>query len=315
MRFFGAAIAALALASVAAEAAASEPVRALGSDGFKIGQAPGAPAEAMGRERPQAVNGSLYAVVAPLYVGEGGFYSYLRLFNGGASTAAFSVTVVGSATSNAYGTATLQVPSRASIQYSMSQILVAANAVNRDPSDVQFSFYIQSTEQLAGYQHVTHSPGATFFQNASVCRWTIQDAVAAVAPSAILTHVHTSRLAAQGYPATIELHNYAATTATYRFTVVEATTGNIVGQTNFTARANASYAIPWSQIETGAGWTPLADQIYANLVVNDTSGAIPALVLGQTVLNGQLQSTLNVTTMCAVNRPSSIGGDGGGIIN
>jgi hypothetical protein len=307
------------MAGAVAEAGAGEPVAVLDGDRFEIGRGPAPTMDATlhpgDRERPQAVNGSLYAVVAPLYVGEGGFFSYLRLFNGGASTATFTVSVVGSATATNYGAATFQIPPRASIQYSMSQVLVGANAVTRAPTDVQFSFYIQSTEPLAGYQHVTHSPGATYFQNASVCNWTIQDAVGAVAPSAILTHVHTSQLAAQGYPASIELHNYAATPVTYRFTVIESTSGNIAGEMTFPARANASYTIPWSQIESTINWSPLANQIYANVVVTDTAGAAPAVVLGQTVVNGQYQSTLNVTTMCAVNRPTGLGGDGGRVIN
>lgn len=306
MMSWGAALAALMLLGGAGRAAAETPV--MDSTRFQTGQAVQAGPD---RERPQAENGNLYGVVAPLYVGEGGFFSYLRLFNGGATTATFFVTVVGSGTATSYGTATIQIPPRASIQHSMSNILVAANAVTRNAADVQFSFYIRSTEPLAGYQHATHSPGASYFQNASVCRWTIQEAVSAVAPSSVLTHIHTSRLAAQGYPSAIELHNYAASPATYRFSVIEATSGVVVGEMTFPARANASYTIPWSQIETAINWSPLADQIYANVVVSDTTGAIPAIVLGQTVTNQALGATLNVTTMCAVNRPTSLGSDGG----
>lgn len=310
----GAAGAVFLLLSGALQALAADPAkgesRVLDAPAFQTGRAPPSVAATGDRERPQAVNGSLYAVVAPLYIGTGGFYSYLRLFNGGAATASFTVTVVGSPTATNYGAATFQIPPRASIQYSMSQVLVGANATIRAP-DTNFSFYIQSTGPLAGYQHVTHSPEAVFFQNASVCKWTIQDAVGAVAPSAILTHVHTSRLAVQGYPSAIELHNFATTAATYRFTIIEATSGNIVGEMNFPARANASYTIPWADIERQINWSPQESQIYANIVVSDTSGAVPAVLLGQTVINDRLNATLNVTTMCAVNAPPSLGGDGG----
>lgn len=311
MRAWRTAIAVLMLTGAAAEAAANEasplPESALSAVGGAVSSSAGPPP----RERPQAVNGTLYAVVAPLYVGEGGFYSYLRLFNGGASLATFTVTVVGSGTSTAYGTATFQIPTRASRQYSMSEVLVAANAVTRSDADAQFSFYIQSTEPLAGYQHITHKPTERYFGNAAVCKWTIQDAVGSVAPSAVLTHVHTSRLAADGYPSAIELHHFGASATTYRFTVIEAASGSIVGETNFPVRANASYSIPWQQIESAVGWSPLQNQLYANVVVTDTSGSIPAVVLGQTVINNQFQVTLNVTTMCAVNRPTGLNGDGG----
>ncbi len=303
----------LLLAGGAFQALAADPAKAgssaLDALQFQTGRAPAAVTATPTRERAQAVNGSAYAVVAPLYIGTGGFYSYLRLFNGGAAMAAFTVTVVGSPTGTNYGTATFQIPSRASIQYSMSQVLVAASATIRAP-DTNFSFYLQSTEPLAGYQHVTHSPDATFFQNASVCKWTIQDAISAVAPSAILTHVHTSQLAVQGYPSAIELHNFASAAATYRFTIIESTSGNVVGEMNFPTRANASYTIPWSDIERQINWNPTSSQIYANVVVSDVSGAAPAVLLGQTVINDRLNATLNVTTMCAVNQPPSLGGDG-----
>lgn len=317
MHVWGTVLATLVL--TVAEAVAGDPVPVLGGDRFEVGRAPASIVESNARpgdrERPQAVNGTLYAVVAPLYVGEGGFVSYLRLFNGGASTATFTVSVVGSGTATNYGTATFQIPPRASIQYAMFQVLVAANAVTRSDADTQFSFYIQSTEPLAAYQHVTHKDSASFFQNASVCRWTIQDAVAAVAPSIILTNVHTSRLGMLGYPASIEVHNYAATPVTYRFTVIEAASGNIVGETTLPTRANASYTIPWAQIESAINWSPLATHVLANVVVTDTTGVTPAAVVGQTIVNGALGSTLNVTTMCAVNRPIGLGGDGGGVIN
>lgn len=309
----GAAGAVLLLFGGALQALAADPAKIessiLDALPFQTARAPFAMTAAPDRERPQAVNGALYAVVAPLYIGTGGFYSYLRLFNGGASTATFSVTVVGSPTGTSYGTATFQVPPRASIQYSMSQVLVGANATIRAP-DTNFSFYLQSTEPLAGYQHVTHSPDATFFQNASVCKWTIQDAVNAVAPSAILTHIHTSQLASQGYPSAIELHNLASTAVTYRMTIIESSSGNVVGEINFPTRANASYTIPWSDIEGQINWNPTSSQIYANMVVSDVSGAAPAVLLGQTVINDRLQATLNVTTMCAINAPPTLGGDG-----
>ncbi|MGE3335039.1 MAG: hypothetical protein AB7I36_15450 [Rhodospirillaceae bacterium] len=301
------------LLSGALQALAADPAKAesslLDALPFQTGHAPAAMTAATDHERAQAVNGALYAVVAPLYIGTGGFYSYLRLFNGGSSAATFTVTVVGSPTGTNYGAATFQIPPRASLQYSMSQVLVGANATIRAP-DTNFSFYLQSTEPLAGYQHVTHSPDAIFFQNASVCKWTIQDAVGAVAPSAILTHIHTSQLAAQGYPSAIELHNFASTAVTYRLTIIDSNSGNIVGSMNFPTLANASYTIPWSDIEGQINWNPTSSQIYANMVVSDVSGAAPAVLLGQTVINDRLKATLNVTTMCAVNAPPTLRGDG-----
>lgn len=279
------------------------------SESYLLGQMP---AGSSNRERAQAVNGALYAVVAPLYITPP-FLSYLRLFNAGAGEASFTIKVVGSGTATEYGTASYTVPTAAAIQLSMSNILVAANAVTRSAGDEQFSFYIQSPQALAGYQHVTYHDGTKFFDNASVCRYTIQDVVREASSQVPLNSVHTSILATAGFPSNIELHNYANAAVTYRFFVRDAASGSLVGQMDFPTRANASYTIPWSQIQSTVGFNPTASQVHANLIVTDPSGAPPAVVLGQTVVNNALGVSINLTTACAVNKPAAAGGDGGGL--
>jgi hypothetical protein len=279
------------------------------SDQFLLSQKP--QAAASDRERAQAVNGTLYAVIAPLYVTPP-FLSYIRLFNGGAGDASFTITVVGSGTATAYGTASYTVPTAATIQLSMSQILVAANAVTRNAADEQFSFYIQSPQALAGYQHVTLHETARFFENASVCKYTIQDVMREAQNQMPLPSIHTSRLAAVGYASNIELHNYANAQTTYRFFIRDETSGTLLGQMDFQARANASYTIPWSQIQSQIGFNPTESQIRANMIVTDPSGAPPQILLGQTIVNSTLGVSINMTTACAVNRPVTASDPGGG---
>lgn len=283
------------------------------SEKYFLSQKPAtaAPAAAgVDRERPQAVNGALYAVVAPLYVTPP-FLSYLRLFNGGGTPATFTVSVVGSGTSNNYGSATYTVPTAAARQFSMSSILVDANAVTRDSADEQFSFYIQSPQPLAGYQHVTLHESAKFFENASVCKYNLQDVIREASSQVVLPSIHTSRLSAAGYPSQIELHNFANAPVTYRFFIRDEFTGDLLGQTDFPTRANASYTIPWSQIESAIGFVPNPDQIRANLIVTDPSGAPPAILLGQTIVNTTLGVSINMTNACAVNRGVSTVDNGG----
>lgn len=301
----------LAGASTAA-LAGDDAVPSLDSDQFLIGQAPASVMEGVDRERPQAVNGSLYAVVAPLYLGlNNDPISYLRLFNGGGSTATFTVKVVGSPTGRDYGTATFEIPTAATRQLALFEVLQGAGASIEAP-DTNFSFYIQSAEPLAGYQHVTHKPSVSYFENAAVCKATIQDVILAASSQMVLPSIHTSRLAAAGYPSSIELHNFANAAITYRFFVRDEITGRLIGQTDFSAQANSSYTIPWSQIESAVGWSPASNEIRANLIVTDPSGAPPAILLGQTIINNTLGVTLNMTTMCAVNKPTSSGGGGDG---
>jgi hypothetical protein len=85
--------------------------------------------------------------------------------------------------------------------------------------------------------------------------------------------------------------------------------GNI--SLDFPTRANASYTIPWSQIESQIGFTPSDSQLRANLVVTDAAGAPPQVLLGQIVVNTALSVSINMTTTCAVNKPPDNDDNGG----
>jgi hypothetical protein len=294
----------------AAALAADGAVPVMDSEKFLLSQFPPAASGASNREREQAVNGNLYAVIAPLYVTPP-FLSYIRLVNAGGTTATFTITVVGSGTATAYGTASYEVPTGATRQLSMSEILVAASAVNRNSADEQFSFYIQSAQPLAGYQHVTLNETARYFENASVCKYSLQEVQREGTSQVMLPSIHTSRLASAGYPSQIELHNYANAPVTYRFFIRDEVTGAVINQMDFPTRANASYTIPWSQIESQIGFNPTTSQIRVNLNVIDPSGAPPQILLSQTIINNAVSVSINMTNTCAVNKPAASGGDGG----
>jgi hypothetical protein len=129
----------------------------------------------------------------------------------------------------------------------------------------------------------------------------------------VLPSIHTSRLAAVGYASQIELHNFANAPITYRFYVRDESTGALINQMDFPTRANASYTIPWSQIQSQIGFNPTESQIRVNMIVTDPSGAPPQILLGQAIVNSTLNVSVNMTTACAVNRPASSSGDGGGL--
>lgn len=56
---------------------------------------------------------------------------------------------------------------------------------------------------------------------------------------------------------------------------------------------------------------PTADQIRANLIVMDPSGAPSAILLGQTIGNTTRGVSINMTNACAVNAGVSTGDTGG----
>lgn len=292
-------------------------------DRFLISQAPaGAGGEVataagkdqVGSKKQAAVAGNLYAVIAPVYgKPEDDVITFLRIFQGGSSTATVSVKVVGTPSGNDYGTASLQIPPRASKQFSTTDIMDAAGISfpNED-----FTFYLQSNEITAGYQHVMFSQNTGFFENASLCRYMLNQTVGSVVDSVVLTNIHTTNLTnwAGGYPSQVEFHNYWNTAITYRITVIEAETGTARGEFNFPAQPNSSYVLTASYIEQQAGWTSSggsSGQNHMNIVVTDPSDAPPAVVLGHTIENTRQTGTgINMTAMCAINPPDE-DGDGG----
>jgi hypothetical protein len=251
------------------------------------------------RERPAAVDGSQYGIVAPLYIGQGGFYSYLRLLNGSTtSSALFTVKVVGLPSGRDYGTATYSLPPRGGRQLSLSNVLVDAGAVVQLP-DTGFSFYVQTSDRSGGYQHVTHSPGESYFENSTVCQSLLQDAIGSVGNRIFLWAVHTSDPVVGAYPSALDLHNYANVPVTYRLSLIDERSGVVEGQMEYQTQANASYTIPIREIERAVGWTPSASQIRANIMIEKLDGSAPQVLAGQTIINNALRVTLNMTTACS----------------
>jgi hypothetical protein len=264
--------------------------------------------KAQSAEKAAAINGTLYAVVAPTFNNPAGTLSYIRLFNGAAGPSNFSITIVGSPSGNTYGTANIQVARSASPQYTLTQILQNANAGPLAGGDTSYSLYIQNPDPMSGYQHVTYNAVNGFFENVSVCSKLLNQALAENTSSAVLTNVHTTRIAA--YPSQVELHNYWNAPVTYRVTVLDAATGEVKGAVNVQTAANASYTMPMSFFQNAVGWTPTENQFHANLVVTDPSGGPPYNLLGQSIVNQQLSATINMSTVCAVN--TSAGSYSGG---
>lgn len=272
-------------------------------------------------ETSQAVNGSLWTVVAPTYSGTTS--SYLRLFNGGSATATFTVQVVGSPSGTSYGTATIQVPTRASPQYGMRTagsaqgILDLAGAAQLSGGDTSYSFYIQSTESTAGYQHVTFNSANLFFENTSSCSYALNHTIHSVVNSTVIPNIHTSLLPT--YPSQVEIHNYWNAPVTFRIDVVESATGVLKGNFNETIGANTTLIQPMSYFQNKVGWTPVGGELHATLIVTDPSGVKPTVTVGQSIVNQSVSNALvNMSTYCAVNAPVAAssgggsGGDGGG---
>jgi hypothetical protein len=280
----------------------------------------------IGEARAAALDGSTYAIVTPAFDGSGGNpnTSYIRFFNGGSATTTFNVTIVGSQSAKTYGQSfTVQIPSRASPQYSLGALLALAGSsagAGAANGDTSFAVFLKDSDQGAGYQHVTFNGNTTLFENNSVCNRSLLSSATALSGYSALTNVHTSRLGS--YPSVLYFFNYSSSPVTDTINVYDAgivnsdgrtlssTAGNSVGSTTVQIPANTTVTKNFTDIETAIHWTPSASQLHANVIVNNATG--PAnVIVGQSIHNATLGGDLNMTTACAVNSVTTGGSSGG----
>jgi hypothetical protein len=265
------------------------------------------------------VDGALYAVIENAVDGTSGpVTSYVRFFDGMAATSTFSVLIIGAQTGTTYGQATsLQIPSGASIQYSLPQLLTLAGSTGgRANGDTSYTVYVQDPDAATGYQHVVYDGSSQFFENASVCgNGTLTAATLAGSHSIVVTNAHTSSLS--GFPSQVALHNYstAAVTATVQLvdagalgsdgSTISATAGAVIGQTTVQVPANTTVSKRVTDLQSAVNWTPSASQAHVNIVITGSSGSNPPLAVEHTVTESGSVDPINLTTACAVNDPTS----------
>lgn len=272
-----------------------------------------------------ALNGSLYAVVAPLYDGSGGSTSYIRFYGGVAGTGStFTMRIVNATTgANMGNMVTIPVPKNASPQFSLDTLLAMAGAAKN--AEHAYSLYIQNSEPTSGYQHVTFNSSSGLFENSSNCANTLNQAVKAAYPSLVLTNLHTSLISTATWPMQIDIHNYWNAAVTYGVYVYDAGSadaatgairtgsGALVGSRTYTIPANASLSMSTVKLQQDIGWTPAGSQLHANIIVTETSNQAPVEVLGAVVVNASptLSGVTNMSFACSINTPPAPTNSGG----
>jgi hypothetical protein len=271
-------------------------------------------------EKGQAVNGTLYTVIAPIYLGggpDGGNTSFVRFYNRNTFSTTFTVAIVGYRTdstvdsgSTILGTAVVTVPSTASPQYSIEDIFDAAGidtvaCPSTCPANVYqgVALYVRSPSTDVGYQHVIFNRNSLFFENATICGDTSLSDGLANPYVAFAVDAHTSIIGNLGYPGSIVFHNYASTNTEYTFYLTDANTGAVMGRVITTLLANTTYVLPVSWFETQSGRTPSATQGHVNIlafkVVNGSVAKVNA-VMGNLIYNQGLQAYINMSQVCYV---------------
>jgi hypothetical protein len=260
------------------------------------------------REREQAVNGTYYAVIAPIYDGSatsGGSDSYIRLFNGKSTATTFTLTVVGSPSGNVYGTATFSVPGNASQQKHWAQVVGGANAGPLTGGDTSYAMYLRNPDPLAGYQHVTFHQVTTFFENASICDRLLNEALVSTG-KVVMPNVHTTQLG--GYPSKLQIHNYQAVPVNYQVSAVYSETGAAAGSAiTVPMAANETRTLLVSELQSQMGFGP--SEAHVNFFVRNPGASKPNVLVGHQVANNQLGADFNFSTACAANPAAPVGSD------
>lgn len=240
-----------------------------------------------------------YTVVTPIFT-RGDTISYMRFFNGQTTPITTNITVVGAQSGTILGTANVTVPVYAAPQYSIFQILQAANVPNPQlEPDNGVVLYLSDPQNLGnnGFQHVIYNINNGFFENSSMCTYLNNERYEGL--NQILIGVHTSTLPL--FPVTIYLHNYYEATVTYEVLVTDALDGTPIGKVRLTnIPGNTSYEIPFAFFEQVLGWKPRVNQERANMIFSATTPGYHAVV-AQMVTNTRFGSFVNLTHFCAIN--------------
>ncbi len=237
-------------------------------------------------------------VVSPIFTAS--TLSYLRLINGVQGAETTTISVVGSPSGRTYGTARIAVPERASLQYSIFDILSAAGAGALNGGDDRYVLYLQSQPVNGlknGFQHVLYNQNNGFFENASACTFAVGGDY--TLGNRRLVNLHTSALGA--YPSEVHVHNPGAAAATYSVLMTDALTGVSVGTVMITVPANASRVFPMSYFQAALNWAPSSTQQHVNLSFSAAAGAEFKAALSSFVYNQALGTYVNMTQACVIN--------------
>lgn len=247
---------------------------------------------------PAPAAGGDITVVSPIFTGS--TLSYLRLINGVQGAETTTISVIGSPSGRTYGTARMTVPEKASIQYSIFDILNAAGAGALSNGDDAYVLYLQSPAASGlknGFQHVLYNQNNGFFENASACTFAVGGDY--TLGNRTLVNLHTSILGA--YPSEVHVHNPGASAATYGVLATDGRTGARIGTVTITVPAKSSRVFSMSYFQAALNWTPSSAQQHANLYFSPAAGAEFKAALTSFVYNQALSTYVNMTQACVIN--------------
>ena len=264
-------------------------------------------ADASAAPNTPPLDGSFYAEIFPLFNGDGGNSSFIRLGTTSATSSTFDLTVLGEPSGTLYGYGQITVPPYSSPQESMSTILTATGTPALSGNDTSYALYLDNQDPNSYYQHVIFNGGNQFFEDMTICPMGASQQSATT-----INNIHTTLLSA--FPSTVYIHNYLDVTADYKVVMRDSATGQQLGTiADVQVTANSTYAVPESWFEQQINFTPGPNNQHATLVFSATPAFATLLgvgpnptdlgaIFGMSVLNNQFNAVLNLSNKCIINR-------------
>ncbi len=252
-----------------------------------------------GLERSQAIVSGNWTVIPNATPGALGNTSFIRLPNANTiATATYTVRLIGDDTGRDYGTAIVNVPPRASPQYSLQDLLYIAHGSSFDPADQNVSLYVRTSHYNTGFQHVYYNSNSDFFENMSVCSY--KSGYNYLPLMSGVVNLHTQLLSSR-FPSLITVHNENPFSTTIRARIHESQTGRYRGLLTFNAIGNSTYVFTPDDILNELGLY-LGDQVFHFSLIFDSDPTNPPnALLSHVVTNNRVYgSVLNLTTICSI---------------
>jgi hypothetical protein len=248
-------------------------------------------------ERPQTIAGASYTVVMPFFNGSDGNTSYLRLSNYALSSVRYTIDVVGTPSGRDYGGFIQTVGSEGIVQLSLADILQRGD-ITLLSTDTSVAIYLKTADYGAWYQHVLYNNASGSFENLTVCpKGNTVNASDYI--QAKVQGVHTTAIPA--YPSTIILHNFQPYAETLTFVVTSPISGVKPAYTAV-VKANSTYTIPFSYLQSAMNWTPGNTEYLATLAVSAVGARTgnTSFLVENLVHNNVLNTYVNMTESCLV---------------
>lgn len=194
------------------------------------------------------------------------------------------------------GTMTVDVPPKASLQVTATEILGMAGITPHRVADGELVVYIQNGRAKQLWQHLQYDPAPELLVDAGTC--TFAPALDYLPAANVVLNAYTSIV--QHVASLITLHNFADQAGTFDANVYDARTGEALGTVEIELPARSSFNEAATWFEDAIGFAPARNQPQINIELVPTSTPEAKISVGHATLNLRTGAGENVSHLCAL---------------